>query len=147
MNTKPQRFKKIAASVGLIIGSAMATFNCQAASQTWTNAPVDNTWTNIGNWVNRAVPGVYENAGNAVQNADVATFNTAIPVSGIGNAANPIWIDVNTNTFPLVTLVTNRQIGGMFFDTANCGAYVVGSTTGNILYMTAAYNNTTIGSN
>ena len=83
-----------------------------AASQTWTNAPVDNTWTNINNWVGRAVPGALNSAG---ANADTATFNTAIPLSGIGGAGSPITNDLT------------RGIRFLLFDTASCGAYVFGN--------------------
>ena len=58
-----------------IIG-LFATLNVQAASQTWTNAPVDQNWTNINNWVGRAFPG----AGNNANSADMVTFNAPLTV-------------------------------------------------------------------
>lgn len=87
-----------------------ATLKVQAVSQTWTNAPTDNTWTNILNWNLKAVPGAL----NSSTIADVAIFTNALPFSGIGGASNPI-----TNDF-------TRGVRGFLFDTANCGAYVFG---------------------
>jgi autotransporter-associated beta strand protein len=99
-------------SAGLI-----AAVNVPAASQTWTNAPVNSNWSNTNNWVGLAMPGAINMTGNSVNN-DVATFNTTIPGSGIGGVTLPI-------TTPNATS-TNRslQIGGVTFDTATCGAYV-----------------------
>lgn len=85
-----------------------------AASQAWTNAPVDNTWTNINNWVGRGAPGNINPAPNGLS-ADVATFTNALPISGIGSAASPIVPDAA------------RDLGSFVFDTANCGAYVFGT--------------------
>ena len=89
-----------------------ATLKVQAASQTWTNAPVDNTWANTNNWVGKAVPGAL----NSSTTADVATFTNALPISGIGGAGNPITNDAT------------RSIRSFLFDTANCGAYVFGNS-------------------
>ncbi|HEV2437759.1 MAG TPA: autotransporter-associated beta strand repeat-containing protein [Verrucomicrobiae bacterium] len=89
----------------------------RAASDTWTNAPVDNTWANTNNWVGRVVPGALNQTGNSVNN-DVATFNT--PIFGtIGGAANPILPDNGT-----INGDRSRALGSIIFDTANCGAYV-----------------------
>src|ERR1035437_130229 len=89
-----------------------ATLKVQAASQTWTNAPVDNTWANTNNWVGKAVPGAL----NSSTTADIATFTNALPFSGIGGAGNPITNDAT------------RSIRSFLFDTANCGAYVFGNS-------------------
>lgn len=94
-----------------------AAVSAQAASQTWTNAPVNSNWANTNNWVGLAMPGAISLTGNTVNN-DVATFNSPIPGSGIGGSALPILTPNATNA--------NRslQIGGVTFDTASCGAYV-----------------------
>jgi fibronectin-binding autotransporter adhesin len=107
----PQRFAPAALALLLGAGSAFA------ASQTWTNAPVDSTWTNINNWIGRAVPGNVNPAAGGLS-GDTATFNTALS-GGIGGAANPIANDAT------------RCIKNLFFDTASCGAYVIGSPSGN----------------
>ncbi len=101
------------ASAALLMGG----LSVRAASQTYTNTPVDQTWTNIANWDGGAFPGAINNVSPAV-NGDVATFNTPIPGSGIGGATKPILIPDSSNG--------NRclQISGITFDTANCGAYV-----------------------
>jgi autotransporter-associated beta strand protein len=99
----------------LAIAGLTATSKVQAASQSWTNAPADNTWTNILNWNAKAVPGNINPASSGLS-ADIATFTNAIPVSGIGGAGNPI-----TNDY-------QRDIGGLIFDGANCGAYVFGNS-------------------
>ncbi|HSU55315.1 MAG TPA: autotransporter-associated beta strand repeat-containing protein, partial [Candidatus Dormibacteraeota bacterium] len=118
---KPKAFRAIIA--GLISGllSLGATQNASAANQTWTNSPVDGTWSNTNNWVARAVPGAVNLTGNSVNN-DVATFNSPI-ASGIGSGANPILTD-NATTIN-TTAPRSRQIGGITFDTANCGAYAM----------------------
>jgi fibronectin-binding autotransporter adhesin len=96
----------------LVVSAALmlGRISVQAASQVWTNAPVDNSWTNVANWAGGAFPG----ASNTTTTADSATFNTAIPVSGIGGAGDPI-----TNGF-------DQGIASLFFNTASCGAYVFG---------------------
>jgi autotransporter-associated beta strand protein len=96
----------------LLAAGLLGVVSAQAASQTWTNAPVDNTWINVLNWNAQAVPG----AVNSTTTSDTATFNSAIPGSGIGGAGNPI-----TNDF-------QRGVRNMLFDTANCGAYVFGES-------------------
>lgn len=98
-----------------------------AANQTWTNAPVDSTWLNTNNWVARAIPGVTNLTGNSVNN-DVVTFNSPT-ASGIGGAANPILTDDAT-----IANDRSRQIGGITFDTANCGAYVISNASLPALY-------------
>ncbi len=94
----------------LALAGASATQNLQAASQTWTNAPVDNTWTNVNNWVGLGAPGVINPAASGLS-ANVATFTNAIPINGIGGAIDPITNDAA------------RNFGGYLFDTATCGAY------------------------
>ena len=83
-----------------------------AASQAWTNAPVNNAWNTAGNWVGNAVPGAINTSASVT---DVATFTNAI-FNGIGSASNPITNDVN------------REIASIIFDGANCGAYVFGNS-------------------
>src|SRR5712672_2341380 len=88
-----------------------ATWQAFCASQTWSNAPTDNNWTNINNWNGLAAPGAVNSTGNG----DTATFNAPIPLSGIGGVSQPLTNDVQ------------RGIRNVLFDTANCGAYVFGS--------------------
>ena len=103
-----------------------AAASVQAASDTWTNAPVDNTWVNTNNWVGHVVPGALNQTGNSVNN-DVATFNS--PIFGtIGEAANPIMPDDAT-----INNDRSRSLGSIIFDTANCGAYVFNSTSPAVL--------------
>lgn len=100
----------------LVAGTVALTTaaNVFAASQTWTNAPADNTWTNILNWNSRAVPGAL----NSSTIADIATFTNALPISGFGGISRPITNDAT------------RGVRGFVFDTANCGAYVFGGSLG-----------------
>jgi fibronectin-binding autotransporter adhesin len=89
-----------------------------ASSATWVASPADATWANSANWGGTA-PGNLSSG--ATSTSDVGTFNT--PLSGtIGGSTNPIVID------------SGRTIGGINFDT-NAGSYVVGSTSGNTLYL------------
>lgn len=102
----------------LAAGGLMAPQQTRAASQTWSNAPVDNTWTNVNNWVGKAVPGdVNINSANTV-NGDTATFNAPL-LGGIGGAGNPILPDDAT------VVGRSRRILGVTFDTTNCGPYVI----------------------
>src|SRR5579863_1048903 len=100
----------------------LCTQKTQAASQAWTNAPTDATWTNILNWNSGAVPGADNMTGNTVNN-DVVTFTNPIPVAGIGTVARPILVDDAT-----ISGDRSRQIGGITFDGTNCGAYVFSGT-------------------
>ena len=93
----------------------------QAASQTWTNAPVSGSWTNILNWNAQAVPGNINQTANNTGSSDIATFNAPIPLSGIGGASSPIAPDDAT------TGGRARGVKGITFDTTNCGAYVIAS--------------------
>src|ERR1700744_1850001 len=96
MKTQPSQLKPSARwpkiLFTLLWTSLLAAPAAFAASQTWTNAPADFTWTNILNWNALAVPGADNMSGNSV-NADVATFTNPIPGSLIGGLANPIRID------------------------------------------------------
>src|SRR5260221_1574523 len=107
----------------VLLGAAWQAF---AASQTWTNAPAGATWANTNNWVARAVPGGINLTGTTLNN-DVATFNSPL-AGGIGGAGNPILIDDAT-----VNNARSRQIGGITFDSINCGAYVITSLSAPIL--------------
>ncbi len=103
----------------LLAGILAAPQSASAANQTWTNAPVSQYWSNSLNWVGLAVPGdINQTAANTVNN-DVATFNTPL-AGGIGGAATPIITDD-------ATLIggRSRRVGGITFDTANCGAYII----------------------
>ena len=103
----------------LIVGALTIAQQVWAASQTWTNAPVDNTWPNTNNWVAHAVPGDINNTTANNVNNDIATFNSPL-VGGIGGAGNPIVPDDAT-----VINGRSRRVGGITFDTTNCGAYVI----------------------
>lgn len=107
----------------LMLGAGLfAAMNVRAASGTWTNAPVDNTWANTNNWVGLAAPGALNQTGNSINN-DVATFNSPI-FGGIGGVSNPIKPDDAT-----INNDRSRTLGGITFDTANCGAYVFFSSS------------------
>ncbi|HEU5396208.1 MAG TPA: autotransporter-associated beta strand repeat-containing protein, partial [Verrucomicrobiae bacterium] len=109
-------------SIAVMAVMLFGSISVQAASQTWTNAPVDATWTNVNNWVAKAVPGALNQTGNSVNN-DVATFNS--PIFGtIGGAADPIVPDDAT-----ILNDRSRTVGSIIFDTINCGAYVFNSTS------------------
>ena len=90
-----------------------------AASQTWTNAPVSTSWTNVLNWVGKAAPGdINVTTANTV-NGDIVTFSAPL-LGGIGGAGNPIVPDDAT-----VINGRSRRIDGIVFDTTNCGPYVI----------------------
>ena len=108
----------------LIAGSLAAALDSQAASQTWTNAPVSQAWVNALNWQGKSIPGNTNVTGNTV-NADIATFNQPIPGSGIGGASLPIQPD-DATIFTGAGQRT-REINGITYDTVNCGAYVIQS--------------------
>ena len=110
INPMKNQFKanSICSAVAAVL--VLGGLSAQAASETWSATPVDNSWTNVANWSGGAFPG----ASNTTTTADIATFNSSIPVSGIGGAGDPI-----TNGF-------DSGIGSILFDTANCGAFVFG---------------------
>ena len=110
-----------ARAVGLL-ACVLATPTVFAASQAWTNAPVSQSWTNALNWVGQAAPGAFNLTGNTVS-ADIATFNSPIPGSGIGGVTAPILVDDAT-----ISGDRSRQVSGIVFDTTNCGAYVFSGT-------------------
>ena len=112
MSIKPMKNQFKANSIYSAVAAVfvLGGLSAHAASQTWVAAPVDNSWTNVANWSGAAFPG----ASNTTTTTDTATFNSAIPVSGIGGASDPI-----TNGF-------DSGIGSIVFDTASCGAYVFG---------------------
>ena len=111
---------RIVLTLGLVLLAGLAQTALYAASQTWSNAPVDSAWNNTNNWVGRAVPGGLNLTLNTVNN-DVATFNSPL-AGGIGGAANPILTDDATTVG-----ARSRQIGGITFDGTACGAYVISS--------------------
>lgn len=100
-------------STALLLGGLSA----HAAIQFWTNAPAAQIWTNNLNWDGGAWPGTVSNTVNTV-NGDYAVFNQPIPISGIGGASQPVLIADSTNA------ARSLSLGGIIFDTANCGAYV-----------------------
>jgi autotransporter-associated beta strand protein len=106
-----KRAAVLAGAVAVVGLSALAP----GASTTWKSTPTDANWLTATNWASGSAPGVTSGTTN-----DVATFNTALSGT-IGGATNPITID------------TNRAIGGITFDTANVGQYVIGSSGGNAL--------------
>ncbi|HTR43227.1 MAG TPA: autotransporter-associated beta strand repeat-containing protein [Pseudomonadales bacterium] len=122
MKTSPKSLSVFSiVSAALLLGG----ISVHAASQVWTNAPVDNTWSNNNNWVSLAVPGSVNataNTGNNVNN-DAATYNSPIPASGYGGATKPILTTDSTNA------TRSLEIGSIFFDTANCGAYFFQTNT------------------
>jgi fibronectin-binding autotransporter adhesin len=105
----------------VLLGVLLGAQQIHAANQTWTNAPVDNTWNNVNNWVGKAAPGDVNIVTANTVNNDVATFNSPI-FNGIGGAANPILPDDGT-----LAGGRSRRIGGITFDTTNCGPYVIWS--------------------
>src|SRR5262245_54380161 len=105
----------------LILNALLVASSMFAASQTWTNAPVDAYWTNINNWIARAVPGSINNSNNNVVNGDIATFND-VTFGGIGGAGNPIQVDDAT-----IGGGRSRFISGILFSNVNCGAFVITS--------------------
>lgn len=111
--------KRLPLFVVAMLAALVAPQQIHAANQIWTNAPVDNSWANTNNWVGRAVPGDINATANNTVNNDVATFNSPL-AGGIGGAANPILPDDAT-----VIGGRSRRIGGITFDTTNCGAYVI----------------------
>lgn len=99
-----------------------AISHVEAASQIWTNAPVDANWATAANWVGNAVPGNVAPAPNGLS-GDTATFNSPLPISGIGGLANPIQF------------VDQRCVKFISYDTADCGAYVLGTVGGANLWL------------
>jgi fibronectin-binding autotransporter adhesin len=112
--------RKITTSLAAMLAVAAAP-SAFAASQTWSNAPTDANWTTAANWVGNAVPGALNQTGNSVNN-DVVTFNAPIPGSNIGTAGNPILVDDATTVG-----ARGRTIGGITFNTADCGTYIISS--------------------
>lgn len=112
MKSKRNSFLTSTALQATIVISLCASPFASALNQTWVAAPTDALWPTAANWSGAAAPGAIYVTGNTV-NPDVATFNSAIPVSTIGGSASPIQVDLN------------RLIGGITFDTAAVGAYVI----------------------
>ena len=100
-----------AALVGALVlaGNSSSVF---AVSQTWSNAPISSAWQTAANWVGNGVPG----AVNSTTSADIATFNSPISIAGYGGASQPILNDLQ------------RGIRSVRFETADCGAYVFGTS-------------------
>ncbi len=125
MKSKANRFLRSSCLFGLLTTTIvvhLGTSNdASAASQNWTGA-TDANWATGTNWSGGAAPGVLNPANNNTGTGDSATFNAALNGT-IGSAANPITNDAG------------RMIAGLFFDTANVGAYTIGTTGGNALLM------------
>ncbi len=120
--TKPSALTNALSGLSLYLLLALCVWvapqAAHAANQTWTNAPVSGAWPTAGNWVGGAAPGdINNNTANTVNN-DVATFNSPT-LGGIGSATTPIIPDDATVSG------RSRRIGGITFDTTNCGAYVI----------------------
>ena len=121
---KPPQRPALPLAALIAAGSLAAALDSQAASQTWTNAPVSQSWTNVLNWQGKAVPGSINITGNTTS-SDVVTLNQPIPGSGIGGAALPIQPD-DATTYTGASQRT-REINGITYDTVNCGAYYIQS--------------------
>jgi autotransporter-associated beta strand protein len=106
--------------LGLVLATTLIGTRAHAASSTWLDTGSGAGWNSTTNWVGGVVPGNTTSGATAV--ADTATFNTA--VGTVGTSGNPITID------------TGRTIGGITFDTANVGAFTIG-TTSNKLYLSS----------
>lgn len=117
-NKPTTSIRAVAAAIAV---AAMVTPSVFSASQTWTNTPVDATWTNVNNWGGLAVPGGLNQTGNTVNN-DTVTFNSAL-IGGIGGIGNPILTDAATAT----NGARARTVGSIVFDTPNVGPYVIQS--------------------
>ena len=88
------------------------------AAPTWSANPTgtpNTDWNQPGNWLNNLVPGVHD---GTTTNTDLATFTTN-----------------STVLTPMPDL--NRNVQSITFDTSAAGAYVVGTTGGNPLLLTA----------
>lgn len=110
----------IRSAAAVLLAILCSASSVQAASAIWTNAPTDAKWTNVLNWIGQVVPGTINNTGNnGVDSASVATFTNAIPLSGIGSAANPIIPDDGT-----ILNGKARMLGQLNFNGPDCGAYV-----------------------
>jgi fibronectin-binding autotransporter adhesin len=112
--------KSIRTLVAALVAASLSAPSAFAASQTWSNAPTDATWSNAVNWVAGAVPGALNQTGNQSVGADIATFNSPL-AGGIGGAGNPIVPDDAT-----VANARARTIGGITFS-GTAGAYVFDS--------------------
>ena len=95
----------------IFVASLCAATSGHAANETWSAIPTDANWATTSNWVAVALPGETYVAGNTVNN-DIATFDSAITT--YGGALNPVLVDLN------------RHIGGITYDTASAGAYIIG---------------------
>ena len=121
MKTKVTQKLKQATMRAAALLAVIAAPSAFAASQTWSNAPTTANWNTTANWIANAAPGAVNITANNVNN-DVATFNSLLS-GGIGGIANPILTDDATVAGP--TFPRTRQFGGITFDTANVGAYVI----------------------
>jgi|GEM_PF-1667768 len=112
---------RVCAVFSVLVLVASFSVSAFAANGTWNNTGVTSaSWINPDNWSLGVVPG--STSGTA--NTDTATFNTAIGGNSYGTSANPVIID------------SNRNIGGLNFDTA-AGNYFIGSTSLNPLLLTS----------
>ncbi|MDR3458377.1 MAG: autotransporter-associated beta strand repeat-containing protein [Verrucomicrobiae bacterium] len=126
-NQPPQRIRQFLQAM-TAAASLTAALHVEAASQTWTNAPVSGSWSNVLNWVAKAAPGDINNSTANTVNSDIVTINSPI-TGGIGGAGNPIVPDDAT-----VNGARSRRVCGIVFDTTNCGAYVIASPSPTLLY-------------
>src|ERR1700744_5737923 len=112
-------FLKATAVAAVALCAAFST-SSRAATITWqtTTTGSNTAWSFTGNWSGGVAPG----ATTGTTNTDIALFTSA-PVS-VGVSAHPITID------------SNRNIGGITFDTGS-GNFVIGQTTGPALLLTS----------
>lgn len=113
------RFLSLTAA--LLSVSLVETGSARAASQTWSGGSVtDGNWSDTANWDSGVAPG----STTDTTNLDEAVFNAAI--ANTWGSTAPIVIDSPT-----------LNLGGITFDTANVGAYFIGSTGGNSLLLSS----------
>jgi autotransporter-associated beta strand protein len=108
-------FAALATAVTLI-GSEPAVF--AATTGTWAGNGASGSWSDTGNWSGGTIPG----STSSTTNGDTALFTLAAPT--YGTSSNPVVIDLG------------RNLEFITFD-LNAAAYVVGSTTGSPLVLTA----------
>lgn len=108
----------------LIALALLASQSARAASETWLGTSGSSgNWGDSSNWSNSIVSG----STGTTTDPDTATFNAAITGSDWGiSALNPVVINS-----------ASQNIKNINFDT-NAGAYFIGSTVGNPLYLTAS---------
>lgn len=100
-----------------MLAAILSTTQIFAASQIWSNAPVNAEWSTNRNWIGNATPGQV-GFSTGTQSTDIMTFTSPL-FGGIGGAGNPFR---NSDAI--------RQVRTVVFDTADCGSYVLVSSNG-----------------